>query len=111
MGDVIQFPGAQRALPGLTAPAPAQTVRTVQAPPARVCWHCAGARGIPKRGEKFCTPCQLRGEDSPLVPCRHDQCNTVAKRRWPGQQFFDCGRHGQVQNEKAAFDLEEAENV
>lgn len=111
MGDVIQFPGAQRALPGMpAAPAPA-AIPTAKAPAPRVCWNCGGTHGTPARGEKFCTRCQLRGEDTPLVPCRHDQCNTVAKRRRPGQQFFDCGRHGDVQNEKAAFDLDGAAHV
>lgn len=111
MGDVIQFPGAQRVLPGMPKPpAPPATLTPTKAPERR-CWACAGARGIPKRGEKFCTGCQLRGEDSPLVPCKYEGCNTVAKRRWPGQQFFDCNRHQDTHNEKAALDLEGAENV
>lgn len=100
MGQVIPFPGAQRALPGLQPPpAPAAAIPTATAPAARICWNCANMHGTPARGEKFCTRCQLRGEDTPLVPCKVDQCNTVAKRRRPGQQFFDCGRHPATQGQ------------
>lgn len=103
MGEVIQFPGGQLPLgvPAQRITTPAPTLPRTPAPP--VCWNCAGARGKPVRGERYCTTCQLRGEDSPLVPCKHDGCNTVTKRRLPGQQKFDCGRHGATQ-EKASFD-------
>lgn len=111
MGDVIAFPGAQRALPGMPAPAVPAPLRVAKTPPAKTCWNCANTRGTPARGERYCTKCQLRGEDSPLVPCKFDGCNTVARRRWPGQQFFDCNRHQDAQNEKTALDDGEAENV
>lgn len=109
MGEIIQFPGAQRALPGLqtattTAPAPLRTTK----PENRICWNCGNSRATPSRGERFCTPCQLRGEDSPLIPCRHDGCNTAMKRRHPGQQTFDCGRHQEPNDEKQLFTREGA---
>lgn len=94
-------------------PAPAAPAApTAAAKPApKVCWNCAGTRGTPARGERYCTKCQLRGEDSPLVPCKHEGCNTVARRRRPGQQFFDCGQHQDFLNEKTALDKGDAENV
>lgn len=111
MGDVIQFPGAQRALPGMPATPPAPATLATTKAPARICWNCANTRGTPVRGERFCTKCQIRGEDTPLISCRHDGCNTVTKRRRPGQQFFDCPQHQDFPDEKAAFDREGGSHV
>lgn len=90
MGDVIRFPGPQRSLPiqgqPKTAPRPREKKPSYQ--PTTVCWACGVNKS--ERGRDYCVACTIHGLDTPLVPCSGDECNTVARRRWRGQQSFIC---------------------
>ena len=78
-----------------TAPQPAQPAATanryVRPRQVNMCSACGARKPIP--GEQYCKECVLAGRDNPFVECREPGCNTVAKRRFKGQQFFICNRH------------------
>lgn len=103
MGDVIQFPSPELPL-GLKSKkqpipvAPAVPTPAVQAPnpyvrPARSasCFACGQHRRA--NGSRYCTHCTSAGLDSPIINCRHEDCTTVAKRQFVGQQWFWCPKH------------------
>lgn len=96
MGDVIRFPGPQRALPiqgQPKYPTPRPRQSKPQPKPVQVCWACGTHKSEP--GRDYCTGCTIKGLDTPLVPCTADGCNTVGRRRWRGQTHFTCPSHRQ----------------
>ena len=110
MGEVIDL-NSQRALPGLTqakqatiSPQPAKESRASTAnpplvsnpwvPPRKVnmCWACG--THPPRKNSDYCWRCIKAGRNDPWIECTYyEECHTVDRRRWRGQQYFICTRH------------------
>jgi hypothetical protein len=56
----------------------------------KVCWAC-GQLGHCKGS--YCTGCESRGFNTPIIGCRHEGCELTTRRTFPGQQHFDCKGH------------------
>ena len=78
-----------------TAPSPSNAKpdnKYVRPRETNVCWACGTKKPI--RGEKYCVACVKAGRDNPMIECMYfDECRTMAKRRYKGQQYFICPRH------------------
>ncbi len=96
MGDIVPISkqGRFNLGPG-TAPRPSTPnppSRYVKPRDANICSACGTKKPIP--GEKYCISCVKSGLDTPFIECLYfNDCGTVGKRRYKGQQYFLCPKH------------------
>lgn len=100
MGDVIPISkqGKFNLGPG-TAPSNSTanpSNKYVRPREVNTCWACGTHKPIP--GEKYCIACVKSGRDNPMIECMYfEECNTMTRRRYKGQQYFICPKHKETQ--------------